>query len=235
MAGGDLKLSSQADGFAFGAYRVDPGGQRRGALVLLQEIFGVNANIRALADSFAADGFEVIAPSLYDRVEPGFLSGYDQEGFQKGLAAAGATDWDVAVADIQACIDRLEGPVFVAGFCWGGTATWLAAGRCTGVKAAAGFYGHAIKGFLKETPRCPIILHYGLRDPFVPPEDVDDIDAALPGVRVFRYDAGHGFFSDRAANTGGEDRFVNGYDAEASALARRRTLQFFGAVDAVPD
>lgn len=235
MSGGDFKLRSQAEGFAFSAYRVDPQGERRGGIVLLQEIFGVNANIRALADSFAADGFEVISPSLYDRIEPGFQAGYDEEGFQKGLAAAGAANWDVAVADIQTCIDYLEKPVFVAGFCWGGTATWLAAARCTGIRAASSFYGHAIKGFLDEKPRCPIILHYGERDPFVPPQDVDDIEAGLPDIRVFRYDAGHGFFSDRAANTGGEDRFVNGYDAEASALARRRTLQFFDNYDAIPD
>ena len=235
MTGGDFKLRSQAEGFAFSAYRVDPVGERRGGLVLLQEIFGVNANIRALADSFAADGFEVIAPSLYDRTEPGFQAGYDEEGFQKGLGAAGAQNWDVVMADIQTCIDHLEGPVFLAGFCWGGTAAWLAAARCTGIRAVSAFYGHAIKGFLDEKPRRPIILHYGERDPFVPPEDVDAIEAALPDIRLFRYDAGHGFFSDRAANTGGEDRFVNGYDAEASALARRRTLQFFEDYDAIPD
>lgn len=233
--GGDFKLTSQADGFAFGAHRADPVGERRGGLVLIQEIFGVNANMRALADSFAADGFEVVTPSLYDRIEPGFQAGYDEGGFQKGLGAAGAADWDVAMADIQTCVDHLEGPVFVAGFCWGGTATWLAAARCTGIAAASSFYGHAIKGFLNERPRCPIILHYGERDPFVPPQDVDAIEAGLPDIRVFRYDAGHGFFSDRKANTGGEDRFVNGYDAEASAQARRRTLQFFETYDAVPE
>jgi carboxymethylenebutenolidase len=238
---GDMKLVSAADGFAMGAYhaeaRVDERqSRRRGGLVLLQEIFGVNANIRALADSFAADGFDVIAPSMYDRTEPGFQAGYDDEGFQKALAAAGATDWDLAMGDIQAAIDALEGPVFVAGFCWGGTATWLAAARCRGITAASAFYGHAIKGFLDEKPQVPIILHYGDRDPFVHPEDVDAIDKGLPDIRVFRYEAGHGFFSDRAAVMGGgADRFVNGYDADASALARRRTLQFFENYDAVPD
>lgn len=238
---GDMKLVSGADGFSLGAYHVeahvgDPGTQRRGGLVLIQEIFGVNANMRMLADSFAADGFEVMAPSMYDRIEPGFQAGYDDEGFQKGLATAGATNWDLAMGDIQAAIDALAGPVFVAGFCWGGTAAWLAAARCRGITAASSFYGHAIKGFLDEEPRCPIILHYGERDPFVPPGDVDEIERALTGVRLFRYDAGHGFFSDRKAATGGgADRFVNGYDAEASALARRRTLQFFDTYDAVPD
>ncbi|MBW3558922.1 MAG: dienelactone hydrolase family protein [Proteobacteria bacterium] len=238
---GDMKLVSAADGFALGAYHVeaqvqDEETQRRGGLVLLQEIFGVNANIRALADSFAADGFEVVAPSVFDRIEPGFQAGYDEDGFQKGLATAGATNWDVATGDIQAAIDWLNGPVFVAGFCWGGTAAWLAAARCHGITAASSFYGHAIKGFLSEKPKCPIILHYGERDPFVPPEDVDAIEQGLPDIRLFRYDAGHGFFSDRAgAMGGGDERFVNGFDAEASALARRRTLQFFDNYDAVPD
>jgi carboxymethylenebutenolidase len=134
MSGTDVRLTSAADGFSFGAYRVQAQGERQGALVLIQEIFGLNENIRSLADRYAAEGFEVIAPSLYDRQQPGFTAGYDEAGIAAGRALAHAIDWEVVTADLQACIDALEGPVFVAGYCWGGSATWVAACRCTGVR-----------------------------------------------------------------------------------------------------
>ena len=217
MTGGHTKVTSGADGFAFGAYDVEPQGERRGALVLIQEIFGLNDNIRALADRYAGAGFEVIAPSLYDRLQPGFTAGYDEDGIATGRAMAQAADWDLVSADLQACIDGLQGPVFVAGYCWGGSATWVAACRCTGVAAASAFYGRLIVNFLDETPRSPIVLHYGDRDPTIPMSDVDQVRAAHPHLPVHVYEAGHGFFSDRRTD----------YAPEAAALAWRRTLQFF--------
>ena len=217
MSGGDFKLTSKADGFAFGAYHVRPEGRRRGGLVLIQEIFGVNENIRALADSFAADGFEVIAPSLYDRIRPGFTARYDEAGIAAAREVAQAVVWELVVGDVQACVDTFAPPVFAAGFCWGGSATWVAACRCKGLNAASAFYGRLIPQFLDEEPRCPIILHFGARDATIPMNEVETIRTAKPHLTVHLYDAGHGFFSDRRAD----------YDAEASALARRRMLDFF--------
>ena len=213
---GDLTITSR-DGFEFGAYRAEPEGRRRGGLVLIQEIFGVNENIRALADSFAADGFEVIAPSLYDRIQPGFTAGYDPEGVETARAIAQAVVWDLVTADLQASINHLRGPVFAAGYCWGGSATWVAACRCDGLAAASAFYGRLIPTFLDEEPRCPIILHFGERDATIPMSEVEKITAAKPHLPVYTYAAGHGFFSDRRAD----------YAPEASALARERTLAFF--------
>jgi len=216
MRGGDFKITSR-DGFDFGAYRVEAEGRRRGALVLIQEIFGVNENIRTLADSFATDGFEVIAPSLYDRIQPGFTAGYDPEGVEAARQVAQAVAWDLVAADVQACINYVRGPVFAAGYCWGGSATWVAACRCEGLAAASAFYGRLIPQFLDEAPRCPIILHFGERDATIPMSEVEKITAARPDVPVYTYDAGHGFFSDRRAD----------YSPEAAALARERTLRFF--------
>lgn len=219
MKGGRISPKSRADRFHFGAYQVGAQTRRRGSLVLIQEIFGVNANIMALADSFAEEGFDVLAPSLFDRIVPDFQAGYDSDGIARGKSLAEQTEWSTVAGDVQACIDLLPQPVFAAGFCWGGSATWVAAARCGGLSAAAAFYGRLIPELLDLEPRCPIMLHFGERDATIPMEAVEKVRAAKPDVPVHTYDAGHGFFSDRRAD----------YDAEASETARRRTLEFFAA------
>ncbi|HLZ85443.1 MAG TPA: dienelactone hydrolase family protein, partial [Caulobacteraceae bacterium] len=162
--GDTVRLTSPHDGFAFDAYRSRPRDARRGGLVLIQEIFGVTGHIRDLADGFAADGYETIAPSLYDRRQPGFAADYDAQGVARGRTLSEATPWDEVAADLQASINSLARPVFAVGYCWGGTATWLAACRCTGLSAASSFYGRRIPELLGETPRAPIILHFGKTD-----------------------------------------------------------------------
>ncbi|MGZ3280629.1 MAG: dienelactone hydrolase family protein, partial [Caulobacteraceae bacterium] len=132
-----MKLNSKADGFAFEAYHALPPDARRGGLVLVQEIFGVTAGIRELADSFAEDGYEVLAPSMFDRCEPGFATERDPAGIAKGRDYVGQVGFDNALGDVQACIDALKGPVFITGFCYGGSISWLAAARCTGLTAAS--------------------------------------------------------------------------------------------------
>ena len=144
MAGQTMRLKSRHDGFEFDAYHVRPDDARRGGLLLIQEIFGVTDHIRELCDGYAEDGYEVIAPSFYDRLEPGFKADYDAKGIGKGVEYSKETPWDQVQGDLQAAIDALEGPVFVAGYCWGGAATWLAACRCDGVAAASSFYGRRI-------------------------------------------------------------------------------------------
>jgi carboxymethylenebutenolidase len=215
--GEEVRLTSARDGFVFGAYRAPPADARRGGLVLIQEIFGVTAHIRELADGFADDGYEVLAPQLFDRQQRGFEAGYDAEGVALGRRYSEAAPWDEVAADLAACVAALAPPVFVVGYCWGGTATWLAACRCEGVAAASSFYGRRIPELLDETPRCPIILRFGRRDPTIPPETVAAIAQRHPDIPIHLYDAGHGFVSDRRAD----------YDPDAARLARLRTLQLF--------
>jgi carboxymethylenebutenolidase len=215
--GESITLKSAFDGFELGAYRAAPTDARHGGLMLIQEIFGVTDHIRELCDGFAEDGYEVIAPSFYDRQEPGFAAGYDAESVARGVRYSTAAPWDQVAGDIQAAVSALAGPVFVTGFCWGGTAAWLAACRCEGVAAASSFYGRRIPELLDETPKCPTILHFGKADASIPSETVEAIAAAHPDLPIYLYDAGHGFVSDRRAD----------YNADCARLARLRTLQLF--------
>jgi carboxymethylenebutenolidase len=213
-----------------GALRAPARGRRKGGLVLVQEIFGLNANMRALASRFGEEGYEVIAPSFFDRIERDFVASYAPEGVAKGLAAVKATSWDQVAADCQAAIDLLAAPVFVAGFCWGGTVAWLASAGAArwrgwrrvaarGVAASVGFYGRLINTLLEETPKALIALHYGERDASIPPSAVAEVRAAHPGVPVRVWPAGHGFFSDR-----GHD-----HDPGVAADAWAQTEAFFAA------
>ena len=214
-----IKLKSKSDGFEFGAYHAQAKGTRKGGLVVVQEIFGVTDGIKQIADSFAADGYEAIAPSMYDRSEPGLQVAIPEADFPKLIGYAGASFPHVP-GDIQACIDALEGPVFITGFCYGGSVAWLAASKCTGLAAAAGFYGGNIATqMLDEEPKCPIILHFGSKDQHILPDHWDKIRARHPNVPVYIYDADHGFFSP--------DRPPSIHDPEAAALARKRTLELF--------
>jgi carboxymethylenebutenolidase len=202
-----LRLTSGADGFVFDAAQFGPQDARRGGLVLVQEIFGVTDHIRELAQTYADDGYEVLAPSLFDRRTPGFQAGYDEDGIAKGRSLSEATPWNEVESDLRACVAALSGPVFVVGYCWGGTAAWLSAARVPGVAAASAYYGRRIPELIDEAPLCPII----------PPETVAAIRERYPDLSVHEYDAGHGFASDRRKD----------FAEDAARLARLRTLQLF--------
>ena len=176
--GETLRLTSKTDGFSFGAYHVAPADARRGGLVLIQEIFGVTEAIRALADGYAADGYEVIAPDL-----------------------SGRQAWDQVEGHLQAAIGALATPVNVVGYGWGGTAAWLAACRCEGVAAVSSFYGAGLADLMAETPRRPTILHFSKRDAAVPLAVIDQIAAAHPDMPIHLYDADSGFAFDRASDS----------------------------------
>jgi len=215
--GETISLKSRFDGFELAAYRAAPQDARRGGLLLIQEIFGVTDHIRELCEGFAEEGYEVIAPAFYDRLEPRFAADYSQPAIQKGVRYSTETPWDQVAGDAQAAIDALAEPVFVTGFCWGGAATWLAACRCEGLSAAAGYYGRRISELNDETPKAPIILHFGKTDASIPPERIEEIAERHPDVPIYLYDAGHGFVSDRRSD----------YDADSARLARLRTLAWF--------
>lgn len=207
------------DGHRFDAWHVMPEGTPRGGLVLVMEIFGVNAHIRELADAFAAAGYEVLAPAMYDRAERGVDLGYTPETVVTGRTLRDQIGWDAPMLDIAACAAWLapRGKVGVVGYCYGGSIAWLSACRVPGIAAAVGYYGTAVLQFMGEQPHCPTLLHFGDKDASIPVLEVEKLRAIHPAVEVHRYDADHGFRSDRRAN----------FDAAASRLADGRTLGFF--------
>jgi carboxymethylenebutenolidase len=213
-----IKLTSKSDGFEFDAYHVPPGDARRGGLIVVQEIFGVTGGIKQIADSFAEDGYEVIAPSMFDRSERDLDVAVPDADFGKLMGYAQAS-FPHAAGDIQACIDALEPPVFITGFCYGGSMAWLAAAQCTGLSAASSFYGSGIVQGVELKPKCPVILHFGKKDQHIPPEHWEKIGAAHPDVPIYLYDADHGFFSP--------DRPPSIHEPDCARLARLRTLQLF--------
>ena len=207
-----------ADGHALSAWRAGPEGATRG-LVVVQEIFGVNAHIRGVAERFAAQGYLVIAPALFDRVRPGIELGYTPDDVTEGLAVRAKVPEAGALADIAAAAAALGGRrLGIVGYCWGGSLAWLGATRTTLFAAASGWYGGGIAAARAETPHCPVQLHFGAEDHGIPLTDVESIRAAQPGVEIHIYPgAGHGFGCDARGSFSPPD----------AALAQERTLAFF--------
>lgn len=212
-----ITLTSNLDKFELSALSITPNANPIGGVVVIQEIFGLTDHIEDMCRVFADAGYHAIAPGLFDRIERGFHAGHDQEGIQKGIGAVMKSPWPQVVSDIQAAIDSLPQPVYVTGFCYGGAATWMAAAECTGLKAAACFYGRLIANILDHKPKIPTMLHYGARDASIPPENVESVRLAAPDSPLYLYDAGHGF-----CRAGSSD-----YDAAARELALDRTLNWF--------
>jgi carboxymethylenebutenolidase len=211
------------DGAVVGVYHVQPEGERRGGLVLVQEIFGVTEHIREMADEYAADGYEVLAPALFDREHPGFEASYTGPDFERAVELARQLHpFEQSMKDVQTCIDALKdrGPVFVVGYCYGGSVAWLSATRLNGVAAASAYYGSLIPQFADEEPKAPVITHFGRFDHGIPMEGVEKVAAkAWPNAEVYVYEAGHGFNSDRRKD----------YHEPSADLARERTLALFSA------
>ena len=212
-----ITLTSKIDGFGLSAISAEPKGAPIGGVVVIQEIFGLTDHVEEICGVFADAGYHAIAPSLFDRVEKGFLVGHDQDGIQRGIAAVMKSPWPQVVSDMQAAIDALPQPVYVTGFCYGGAAAWMAAAQCTGVKAASCFYGRLIANLLDHKPKAPVMLHYGARDASIPPENVESVRLAAPDSPLYLYDAGHGF-----CRAGSHD-----YNADARELAISRTIDWF--------
>lgn len=213
-------LKSQTDGFEFTALHASPEGARKGGVIVLQEVFGLDKAVRQDVARWAGLGFEVIAPSLFDRQQRGFVADHNAEGLEIGLRYMAANGDDNPISDVQACIDALKdkGPVFLVGYCYGGTVTWRAAARTKGLAAASSYYGAGVAASAKMTLACPIICHFGAKDPYIAvAASVQAIAAAHPEVPVYVYaNSGHGF------NNEGPDA-----DPDDVRLARERTLKFF--------
>ena len=208
------------DGHDLDAYEAGPAEAAAG-IVVIQEIFGVNAHIRDVADRYAALGYRAVAPALFDRLERGVERGYSDETVTRGRAMRGTIDWNDTVRDVAAAVDCLapNGPVGVVGYCYGGSLAWLAANSLP-VAAAVGYYGGQIIQFLDRAPRAPVLLHFGEVDYMIPLSDVERISEAHPAVPVHVYDgADHGFNCDAR----------DSYHPEAAALAQQRTLDFLAS------
>jgi carboxymethylenebutenolidase len=212
-----MKMS---DGKEIGVYRVLPYGVRKGGLVLIQEIFGITAHIKEVADSYCAEGYEVLAPSLFDREEPGFIVSPDD--MQKGVEMAYKRHpFELSVKDAISCVHELKknGLVFAVGYCYGGSVTWALACRCDELSAASVYYGKLAPDMADEKPRCPTICHFGKTDQSIPLDAVERMHEMRPETKIYLYDAGHGFNSPRPTH----------HNAEAARVARDRTLELFRA------
>ena len=213
-----VKLTA-SDGHEFDAYVAKPEGEPIAGLVVVQEIFGVNTHIRAVADGYAKDGFLAVAPALFDRWERGVDIGYEGADMEKAMSFMPRLDIEVMLKDTAAAIayarKQTGKKTGVIGYCLGGSIAWLAASRL-GADAAVGYYGGMIAKFADEQLQCPMLLHFGKKDTHITEEDRAKVSAAHPEVPIYLYDAGHGFNCDMRQS----------YDAPSAKLARERSLEF---------
>ena len=216
--GHDIKLTA-SDNFQLGGYRADPASAPRAAVVVIQEIFGVNHHIRAICDRFAGNGYVAIAPAIFDRIEPNFQCGYSPEEIAVARKFVANPDWKAMLCDCQAAIDAVKdiGPVGIIGFCLGGSVVYAAATKLSGLSAAIGYYGGAVVRFADDTPKVPTQLHFGEKDAGIPLSDVDIIRAKRPDVEIHVYPgAQHGFNCDERPS----------YDPASAGIAKQRSLDF---------
>ncbi|SDP89661.1 carboxymethylenebutenolidase [Rhodoferax sp. OV413] len=213
-----------ADGFVFPAYVAQPAGKPKGAVVVVQEIFGVNSHIRSVADGYAADGYLAVAPDMFHRLQPGVNLGYTPDDIQAGVAlkaAAEALGVPTLMQSLQAAVDYAHqaGKVGMVGYCWGGLLTWRAASLVDGLDAAVTYYGGGmtVAAEVARKPRAPVLSHFGERDHSIVLDSVTNFGLAHPEVDARLYPADHGFNCDQRG----------AYDGPSAALARERSLAFF--------
>lgn len=213
------------DGHEFDAAIAGNSASARGGVVVIQEIFGLNAHIRSLPARFAEAGYFVVAPALFDRATPGVELDYDAAGKERGLALKDEVDAD-ALFDVSAAIAAaaIAGPVTVVGFCWGGSLAWRAATCLTGLAGSVAYYGGELPSKAGLAAHCPVLAHFGEQDKGIPMEGVNAFIKAQTGsnppVTTHIYDADHGFNCDARSQ----------YDEAAATLAWQRTLAFLDEV-----
>ncbi len=211
-----IKLTA-GDGHTFSAYRADPPDAPKGAVVVLQGVFGVNPHIRRITDAFAATGYVAIAPSLFDSVKPGVELGYDDASVAEGIALMKQVGKERALAEIQATVDSVKdaGKIAVVGYSWGGYLAYAAGNQVTGLACAVGYYGGGIVDDYGAKRKVPTLLHFGENDALIPLEAMSQFRAFRPDVSVFSYPgAAHGFNCDQR----------DSYQEEAAQAALERTL-----------
>jgi len=218
---------SAADGQKIAAYVAQPAGRPRGAIVVVQEIFGVNAHIRSVADGYASDGYLAVAPSMFQRVKPGVELGYTDPGIQEGMIYKTAVDALPApgvMQDLQAAVDyagrESGGKVGIVGYCWGGLLSWRSACLLDGLAAAVPYYGGGMTtpDEIARRSMVPVQAHFAELDGWIPMDSVQAFAKAHPEAQVFIYPAQHGFNCDHRA----------AWNEAVAKLARERALAFFG-------
>ena len=213
---GSMVTLKSADGHSLDAYVATPRGTARGGVVVIQEVFGVNSHIKGVADQYAAEGYDAIAPALFDRVKRNVTIPYTE--VQAGIEYVMKLKDDQTLMDMKAAIDQVKpsGKVGVVGYCWGGTLSYLAAARLD-IAGAVSYYGGFIPNYLSETLRVPVIFHFGEKDSYIPMSTVEKIKAAHPQQTYYLYPADHGFnCTDRAS-----------YDLPSAKLAFDRSIAYF--------
>jgi carboxymethylenebutenolidase len=226
MSMGTMIELKSADGTLVPAYEARPTGTPKGAVVVIQEIFGVNSHIRNVADGYAAEGYVALAPAAFHRVKPGVELGYAEADMGEGFGyktAVEALPAPGVMQDIQAAIDHVAkvsgGKVGIVGYCWGGLLTWRAACTLTGLSAAAPYYGGGVttEAEMARHPQVPVLAHFAEEDKWIPLDTVEAFKTAHPEVEVQTYAAHHGFNCDQRG----------AWHAPSAQLARERTLAFF--------
>lgn len=210
-----------SDGHEFQAYRADPAGTPKGAMIVIQEIFGVNEHIRSVADRVASGGYLAVAPCMQDRAERGFEVGYTPPDIERGRAVRGKVKNEDSLKDLKATLDYLKaqnaGKVGAVGFCWGGSLAWLAATELDGLAVAVSYYGGEVAANADKTAKCPVMFHFGEKDASIPMDKVAVVQAKLGAKHpIFVYDAGHGFSCDARGS----------FDKTAHETALKRTQEF---------
>ena len=215
---------TNADGFSFPVYVARPAGPPKAAIVVVQEIFGVNSHVRSVADGYAAQGYLAFAPAAFHRIEQGVELGYAQADIERGVALKAAVQALAApgvMADLQAVVSHAgtAGKVGMVGYCWGGLLTWRSACAVPGLHAAVAYYGGGMTmGEERERkPLCPVLCHFGDRDHAISNESVQAFRVAQAQTQVQVYAAAHGFNCDQRGS----------FDAQAARLALDRSLEFF--------
>jgi len=208
------------DGHKFAAYVAEPSGKALGGVVVIPEIFGVNSHIQATTGGFAADGYRAVSPAMFDRAQRNYDTGYSHPEIEAGVAIMQKLDWKQSMLDVEAAVAEAAkaGKVGIVGYCYGGTVSWVAAARVSGLACAAPYYGGGMPGFIGEKPTCPTLCHFGEQDQSPTLEQAKQIAAAHPEITAHYYaGAGHGFNCDQRGS----------WNADAAKLARSRTIEFF--------
>ena len=222
-----IKLTAE-DGVELAACVAGDPGNAKGGVVILQEIFGLNAHIRDLPRRFAEAGYYAVAPALFDRAEAGIELNYDADGKTRGIALKNAVDSD-SIIDVSAAIGvaASAGPVTIVGFCWGGSLAWRAATCLNGLAGAVSYYGGELPSKAGLVAHCPVMAHFGSRDAGIPMDGVNAFIKAqadaVPIVETHVYDADHGFNCDARSQ----------FNATAAAAAWNRTIAFLDRVSTV--
>jgi len=204
-----------ADGFSFQAFRAAPKTPSLGGLVVLQEIFGLTDQMKSVVRAYAHDGYDAIFPCVFDRVAPNTVIPFSEP--DRGRDLAYGLPLDKVMLDIGATVKHVNGPrgVSVLGFCWGGGVIVRAAAELE-LRGAIAFYGTRLQTYLDRKPRCPLLFHFGNKDPNTPPDLIEAVRKTFPAAEIHSYDAGHAFANDvRPA-----------YVEAAATAARARTLYF---------